>query len=61
MELVDRRTNVLRGTAPAAVHAKKTHCKRGHAFDASNTEVRMQKNGHPRRDCLACRRERVSR
>lgn len=53
LEAVTMRENVLRGTSIMAENAKKTHCKRGHALDAENTEIR--KNGQ--RACRACIKE----
>jgi len=50
MEAVTAVENVMRSTAPAALNAKKTHCKRGHAFDAANTA--RSRNS---RVCRACR------
>ena len=55
LEPVTPRENVLRGEGPTAVHAAKTHCKRGHEFTAENTIVRP--NG---RECRACKRQRDS-
>ena len=37
MEPVTQGENVRRGTAPAALNAKKTHCKHGHEFSQRNT------------------------
>jgi hypothetical protein len=37
LEAVTKRENTLRGTSPAANHARKTHCVNGHPFDESNT------------------------
>ena len=50
LEAVPIRTNVLRGDGPTAINARKTHCKRGHPFDETNT-------GHePRgRFCKTCK------
>ncbi len=49
------RENILRGTAPTAVNAAKTHCKRGHPFDEANTYVCVDKRtGKSRRICRAC-------
>jgi hypothetical protein len=45
-EIVDGKTNVLRGVGPTAMNAKKTHCKNGHPF------VSFKKNG--RRICSFC-------
>lgn len=54
LEAVDERVNILRGTGTAAACAAKTHCLRGHPFDAGNTGSQGTKGG---RTCLACRRE----
>lgn len=43
--------NVLRGTAPSAVNAKKSHCVRGHRFSEANTYI-----NRGRRYCKTCRR-----
>jgi hypothetical protein len=37
LEAVTHRVNVLRGTSPWAVNARKTSCKHGHPFNADNT------------------------
>lgn len=37
LEPVTHKENVLRGTSPAAGHAKQTHCDRGHEFTPQNT------------------------
>jgi HNH endonuclease len=39
LEPVTGAENTLRGASFAAVNGAKTHCKRGHAFDDSNTYV----------------------
>jgi hypothetical protein len=44
--------NTLRGEGVAAINAAKTHCHRGHPFDAENTHLYR---GH--RVCRICRRE----
>ncbi|TXH10495.1 MAG: HNH endonuclease [Spirochaetes bacterium] len=46
--------NILRGTAPTAANAKKSHCKRGHPFDEENTYICTNKDGSVRRICRAC-------
>ena len=51
MEPVTLAQNVLRGDGITAVNARKTHCKRGHLFDADNTYARPDGD----RDCRACR------
>lgn len=52
LEAVTQRENVLRGEAPAARNAVKTHCNRGHEYDVGG--VYVEKNG--KRHCRACRR-----
>lgn len=54
LEPVTRKENVLRGTAPSAVNARRTECVNGHPFDEANT--RILPDG--RRRCRACTRER---
>lgn len=49
---VTQRQNILFGTAPAALQAKRTHCIHGHALDEINTYIKP--NGS--RQCKACRR-----
>jgi len=58
LEAVSQRVNTLRSPiAVAAINARKTHCKRGHAFDDLNTRVSIGPNGQRRRDCRACHRK----
>lgn len=54
LEAVTRRENILRGIGPTAVNARKTHCLRGHLFDADNTGASQHP---PQRVCRACDRE----
>lgn len=49
LEAVTMAVNILRGNAPTAINARKTHCKRGHLFDAANTY-----RGGGRRRCRTC-------
>lgn len=50
MEAVTQQENILRGTGPTALNARKTHCKRGHELSPLN------KVGKPSwRDCTTCR------
>lgn len=60
LEAVTTRENVLRGFGACAVHARKTHCIRGHEFTDTNTYRR--RDG---RECRTCKdqwqRERASR
>lgn len=44
------RDNVLRGGGPSAIHARKTHCKRGHEFTPENTYLGTDGG----RSCKAC-------
>ncbi len=57
MELVDQRTNLLRGVGVSARNAQKTHCPHGHAYDLFNTRYRS--NGDRR--CNQCQNERNAR
>lgn len=59
LEAVTARENVLRGNAPSAVNAKKSHCLRGHPF--CGTHFRVDSTG--RRICRVCKRgrQRLSR
>lgn len=50
LEQVTGRVNMLRGTAPAAVHAQQIECIRGHVFDEMNTYI--TKTGSRR--CRSC-------
>ncbi|MER7813856.1 HNH endonuclease [Streptomyces sp. NPDC096153] len=50
LEPVSGRINTLRGAGHTAINAAKTHCVRGHRFDAENT--RWSSNGY--RVCRAC-------
>jgi hypothetical protein len=50
MEPVSMRTNVLRGQSVTAVHARKTHCPRGHPYDA----VAFDASGRRQRRCKRC-------
>lgn len=52
LEAVTQRENTLRGFSPAALHAQKTHCPKGHPFAGANLAKRTR-----RRDCLKCHAE----
>lgn len=54
LEPVTHQVNVLRGEAPAALNAVKTHCPADHPYDAENTRV----DNLGRRVCLTCKRTR---
>lgn len=47
------RENLMRGNGCCAIHARKTHCKYGHAFTPENT----YRNPKGRRGCRTCRRK----
>lgn len=49
LEAVPRRVNVLRGQSPAAISARRTHCKNGHAYTSENTYLSQVGRG-----CKAC-------
>jgi HNH endonuclease len=51
LEAVTRAENVLRGEAPSAQNARKTHCKNGHEFTPENTIWRADG-----RSCRSCKR-----
>lgn len=57
LEPVSHRINALRGRSETANNAVKSHCDRGHAFDAGNTYVRI--DGH--RQCRRCEADRKAR
>jgi len=50
IEPVDNVTNIMRGEAPSAKNARKTHCNKGHELTSDNIHVRN--NGW--RICKAC-------
>lgn len=52
---VTHRENVLRGTAPTALNAAKTHCPQGHPY--SGTHLYLLRDG--RRECRTCRNARA--
>lgn len=51
LEAVTHRVNTLRSDNACALHARQTHCMRGHPFDEANTYVRPNGGG---RTCRAC-------
>lgn len=53
LEPVTQQENTLRGIGVAAIHAKKTHCIKGHALSGDNLILRS--NGKWR-DCRECKR-----
>lgn len=55
LEPVTPQENVLRGVAPAAVNAQKTHCPQGHPYDAENTRWYIRPGrSRPSRYCRKC-------
>lgn len=61
LDLVTARTNTLRGEAPSAMNALKTHCKRGHEFTPENTGDQRRGGKVVGRACRTCERERMRR
>jgi hypothetical protein len=57
VEPVSNRENILRGFAPSAVNARKTHCIRGHKLTGANLYI--TRDG--RRQCRPCRTEAMRR
>lgn len=54
LEDVSNKENCMRGEAPTAINARKTHCPRGHEYNEENTYVRPTGS----RECKVCRNER---
>jgi HNH endonuclease len=54
LEPVTLRENILRGTGPSAILARRTHCKHGHPWDESNTIYYANPKGVPKRHCRQC-------
>lgn len=50
LEAVTKHVNMRRGNAPAAINARKTHCKNGHPLSLENT---LPGRGRRRR-CIEC-------
>lgn len=50
LEAVTNRENILRGVSPAAINARKTHCKRGHPLAGDN--LILTREGF--RECRSC-------
>jgi hypothetical protein len=63
LEAVSSRENILRGTCPAAINARRTHCKRGHEYVEGSYWVRPSRPTE--RLCKECdtitRHERLAR
>jgi len=58
LEPVTHKENVLRGNSPSAIHARKTHCIRGHILIGENLRIQKRKNGKFQRVCRECYRVR---
>lgn len=58
LEPVTHRENMLRGTAPSAINARRTHCQKGHPFVEGNIKYSKAYTpiGPPRkwRNCRIC-------
>ena len=50
------RENLLRGSAPAAINARKTKCPRGHSLSGDNLLPALLRSG--KRSCLTCYNDR---
>jgi len=59
LEPVTNRENILRGESFAAQNARRTHCQRGHPFDATNTRIMNDK--YHTRTCRQCQRDLAQR
>jgi hypothetical protein len=59
LELVTSRENSLRGIGPAAINARKTHCSKGHPYDAENTAI-YEGDGKRHRYCKQCNRDKAN-
>lgn len=55
LEAVTMQENIRRGISPAALNARKTHCKRGHELLGANLAV-IKSNGRTFRGCRECAR-----
>jgi hypothetical protein len=54
MEIVSGRENTLRGNGQSAIHARKTHCYRGHPLSGDNLYFNKHRN---ERVCKKCHSE----
>jgi hypothetical protein len=56
LEVVTNKENILRGFAPSAMNARKTHCIRGHRLDGENLIIYIvPKTGKRHRRCRICK------
>lgn len=56
LEAVTRRENILRSDSPGGIHARQTHCVRGHELIGDNLSQAELRRGVRR--CVACTRDR---
>ncbi len=54
LEPVTLRENILRGMAPGAINARKTHCIWGHPFTPDNLYITHFSSGRTQRACKTC-------
>jgi len=52
LETVSNRENILRGTAPSAMYARRTHCNYGHEYTENNLARRSNRRV---RECKICK------
>lgn len=52
LEAVTQKENVLRGTAPSSINAKKSECLKGHPLTGSNLYINPATNGRICRQCV---------
>lgn len=53
LQMVTRRTNLLRGNSPVGINFRKVHCINGHIFNEKNT-YEVKRNGQTHRHCRVC-------
>lgn len=58
LRVASNRENILRSNGPAALNARKTHCKHGHEFTTQNT-IAGTRRGNPTRECRICKQDRA--
>jgi hypothetical protein len=58
LEVVTQRVNLLRGRTLTAALAARSHCDRGHPFDAANTVMTLGRRGVRHRRCHLCKKQR---
>ncbi len=54
LEAVTPRENILRGVGFAAIHSKRTHCPKGHAYEGENCILEFDRE-YLRRRCRICK------